>query len=155
MFTLQRMEYGKLKDILQKWPVENSDPIWAIRKAGILFEIDEFEAAYELLTVALPTIRRSIRRDSDDFSALSREGCAMQLLEIAGWERRFRNSEALGKEEKIDTQNPDWMERWKILLAKDCDIRAEWRKLCSLLETGPSDPGNGNEVREREFDTGK
>jgi len=154
MFALQRMDYRALKELLQRWPIENSDPIWAIRKAGILFEIDEFEAAYELLTVALPTIRRSIRRDSDDFSSLSREGCAMQLLEIAGWERRFRNPEAMEEDEKIDTHNPDWAARWKTLLAKDCDVRAEWQKLCSILEAEPPDPRSEKEVREREFDLG-
>jgi hypothetical protein len=155
MFALQRMDYRTLKEFLHRWPVENSDPIWAIRKAGILFEIDEFEAAYELLTVALPTIRRSIRRDSDDFSALSREGCAMQLLEIAGWERRFRSSEAIGENEKINTHNPDWAARWKTLLGKDCDVRAEWQKLCSILEAAAPDTRSGKEVREREFDIGQ
>jgi len=155
MFALQRMDYRALKGLLQSWLVENSDPIWAIRKAGILFEINEFEAAYELLTVALPTIRRSIRRDSDDFSSLSREGCAMQLLEIAGWERRFRSPEAMAKNEKIDTHNPDWAARWKTLLAKDCDVRAEWQKLCSTLVAEPPDPRSEKEIREREFDIGQ
>lgn len=154
MLKLQTMNYTELGKILQLWHVEDSDHIWGIRKAGILFEIGESEAAYALLSDTLPAIRRSIQRDSDDFAALSREGCAMQLLEIAGWEKRYIGPEERDEREKVDTHNPDWAARWKILLAADCDIREEWQKLCSMLEVEPPDPRVNRETRERGFDLG-
>lgn len=156
MFALQDMNYSALSVILQGWHVESSDHIWAIRKAGILFEVGEFGAAYDLLDVTLPAIRRSIRRDSDDFPALSREGCAMYLLEVAGWGgRHFLDSERTEKIDKVDTDNPDWKARWKTLLVKDCDIREEWQSLCAILNTEPPDPRPEKEVKEKGFDLGQ
>lgn len=153
--ALQRMDYTTARVTLDLWLVERSDHIWAIRKAGILFELGEFDAAHELLTATLPAIRRSIRRDIDDYAALSREGCAMQLIEIAEWENRYRGEDAKEEQDRNGTNNPDWQARWKTLLAKDCDIRDEWQSICAPLEVAPPDPRDTREIRKRGFDLGQ
>lgn len=79
----------------------------------------------------------------------------MQLLEIAGWEKRNIGPEKREESEKVDTHNPDWAARWKTLLVADCDIREEWQKLCSTLAAEPPDPRINREIREREFDLGQ
>ena len=107
MIAMQRMDYTTARVTLDRWLVERSDHIWAIRKAGILFEFGEFDSAHDLLTATLPAIRRSIRRDIDDYAALSREGCAMQLIEIAEWENRYRGKDAKEEQDRNGTNNPD------------------------------------------------
>jgi hypothetical protein len=183
MFSLMDMDYAALSVGMQRWHVDNSDHIWAIRKAGILFEIGDFDTAHNLLADTLPAIKRSIRRDSDDFPALSREGCAMYLLEEAGWNRQFlapekteeikklhsvnspdgiarwkRPAMAIDSNEKpkeLDSVNsPGWMTRWKTLLVNDCDIREEWKNLRATLDAEPPDPRTEKEVKERGFDLG-
>lgn len=152
MFALQDMDYTNLFNLLKRWHVENSDHIWAIRKGSILFEIEEFETAYNLLGDTLPLIRRSISRDKDDFFTLSLEGCAMYLLESAGWQRGQKEIKEI---KEIDSaNNPDWMERWKSLLVNACDIRDEWRSLCTRLNAEPPDPRTERVVKERGFDLG-
>lgn len=155
MHALQRMDYTTARDTLDLWLVGRNDHIWAIRKAGILFELGEFDAAHELLTATLPEIRRSIRRDIDDYAAFSREGCAMQLIEIAEWENRYRGEDAKEEQGQNCANNPDWQARWKTLLAKDCDIRDEWQSICAPLEVAPPDPRDTREIRKRGFDLGK
>lgn len=155
MFAIQCMDYTSARTMLPRWLVEDSDHIWAIRKAGILFELGDFDAAYELLTITLPAIRRSIRYDFNDYATLSCEGCAMQLIEIAELEKRYFGKDAQKEENKNGTKNPEWAARWKTLLANDCDIRDEWQTVCTLLETTPPDPRSNRKIRQRSFDLGQ
>lgn len=155
LLAMQRMDYTTVRVTLERWQTERSDHVWAIRKAGILFELGEFDAAHDLLTATLPAIRRSIRRDIDDYAALSREGCAMQLIEIAEWENHHRGKDSKEEQDRNGPNNPDWQARWKTLLAKDCDIRDEWQSICAPLEVAPPDPRDTREIRKRGFDLGQ
>ena len=155
LLAMQEMDYAAVRKTLARWRVDGSDHIWAIRKSGILFELGEFVDAYELLTATLPAIRRSIRRDTDDYAALSREGCAMQLIEIAEWENRHRGKDAKEELDRNGTNNPDWQARWKTLLVKDCDVRDEWQTIVARLDATPPDPRSTREIRERGFGLGQ
>ncbi|KAF0217578.1 MAG: hypothetical protein FD174_3257 [Geobacteraceae bacterium] len=155
LLSIQQMNFSRAKKLVQSWQVERSDHIWAIRKAGILFELGELDTAYELLITILPAIRRSIRRDIDDYAALSREGCAMQLIEIAEWEKRHSRADSQEDQSYNNVNNPDWAARWKTLMAKDCDIRDEWQGICAQLNAPVPDPRPNKEIRKRRFDLGQ
>nr|WP_320050343.1 SIR2 family protein [uncultured Desulfuromonas sp.] len=155
LLALQEMDYAGARKILADWRIDGSDHIWAVRKAGFLFELSAFNDAYELLAATLPAIRRSIRRDLDDVAALSREACAMQLIEIAEWNSRFQQKDDEGQQDRNQTRNPDWRARWTTLLAKGCDIRDEWQSIVAQLGAPIPQPWNIEVTSKRGFDLGR
>jgi hypothetical protein len=77
LWALARLDYDVLANHLVQWNPEKADPVWALRKAGILAEINRDQDAISLLKGALTEIRRHRRRDLDDLPALSREAWAL------------------------------------------------------------------------------
>ena len=155
MLSLQNEGYNEVEKQIQNWQLDNSDHIWAIRKAGIMLEIGDLEGAFELLTRTLPCIRRTISGNNDNIRSFSKEGCAMQLLESVEFARRLHNGENAEKKGTNETRNPEWDARWKVLQVNECDIRLEWDKLCAILDQEVPNLHEGKIFYERGFDLGK
>src|SRR5262249_31099932 len=57
LWSLARLGYGALEQHLSQWNPTRTDPVWMLRKAGILAEIDRLQDAITLLKDALTEIR--------------------------------------------------------------------------------------------------
>ena len=75
LWAIFRMDFSALAHLLADWRVEDSDPIWAVRKAAMLAESGCHDEATELVEGALETIRKSYGPDSVE--GASREGWAL------------------------------------------------------------------------------
>ena len=76
LWAVYSMDFEALEVLLRDWRVEDSDPVWMIRKAAMLWESDRNDEATELVKQALNAIR-SVRDDARSVASASREGWAM------------------------------------------------------------------------------
>lgn len=118
--------------ILKSWVPNDSDPIWAIRKAGLLTEMGHLAAAEQILSASLNSIRRATK-GRRDIANLSREGWCMALLSVV--------RDALG-----DTQADEdsrFGERWEELNEYKCNPWLDWNQFGELLNLpSPAQPVN-------------
>lgn len=63
--------------------VAGDDPVWSLRRAALLAELDDHEAAAEAIGLALRELRRRRAIDRQSLALLSREAWATFLLEAA------------------------------------------------------------------------
>ena len=76
LWAVYSMDFEALQVLLQEWRVEDSDPVWMIRKAAMLWESYRNDEATDLVKRALNAIR-SVRDDARSVASASREGWAM------------------------------------------------------------------------------
>ena len=76
LWAVYSMDFEALEALLRDWNVEDSDPVWMIRKAAMLWESDRNDEAAELVKKALNAIR-SVRDGALSVSSASREGWAL------------------------------------------------------------------------------
>ena len=76
LWAIYSMDFESLEVLLGDWQVEQCDPVWMIRKAALLRELDRRDDAAELGRRALEKIR-SIRDDDRSLAGASREGWAL------------------------------------------------------------------------------
>ncbi len=95
LWAINSMDSETVDSTLNQWSVEDCDPIWAIRKAALLREIDRHDEAGELVETALEQIR-SIEDDELSLAGASREGWALLSdLGIDNRQQRQMRSEEL------------------------------------------------------------
>jgi hypothetical protein len=80
--ALSRFQLDKVKEYLVGWPIQWSDPFWAVRKAGILAELGEARQALELSLQALREIRTRTQQTGIDYRRLSEEGWCIYQIQI-------------------------------------------------------------------------
>ena len=76
LWAVYSMDFEALEVLLRDWSVEDSDPVWMIRKAALLWESYRNNEATDLVKRALNAIR-SVRDDARSVASASREGWAM------------------------------------------------------------------------------
>ena len=76
LFAIYLMDFEMLESLLKNWQVKNCDPIWIMRKASLLFEINLDDEAKQLSNIALETIRE-MPPDEQSFAGPSREAWAL------------------------------------------------------------------------------
>ena len=76
LWAVYSLDFESLNELLDVWHVEDSDPIWMLRKAALLTEARRHDHSRPLVRTALNRIRRTFSRNSDIASA-SREGWAL------------------------------------------------------------------------------
>ena len=78
--ALYAMDFAAMSDVLEKWRTESSDPVWKMRKASILAEMNRDDEANRLIRIALNEIRQH-PSDERSLAGPSREGWALFLAE--------------------------------------------------------------------------
>ena len=116
LWAVYSMDFEALGDLLKDWQTENCDPVWMMRKAAILSEMDQKDDAIELLNHALSAIRES-PGDERSLAGPSREGWA--LLQTQAFEREFSGQ----VKKQIDA--PLAFTRWRELASLKCDASTE------------------------------
>lgn len=129
---LQGLGRGKTQGALQlvsAWRLGADDPVWALRKAGIISELGDQKQACELLEKALVQIRKTRHRDTDDIPSLSRESWALYfgLAFTHDW------LEALPR---LSEDLPRPRLRWRELAIVECDAMGEYQLIKRSLESG-------------------
>lgn len=118
LWAIYALDFERLADLVKDWQTENCDPVWMMRKAAILSEMDQKDDAIELLNHALSAIREN-PGDERSLAGPSREGWA--LLQAQTFEREFSGQ----VENQIDA--PRAFTRWRELASLKCDASTEKR----------------------------
>lgn len=113
----------KLDAILSQWIPHESDPIWAVRKAGLLAELGSIPEAHTLVSQALVALRRSAK-SKRDIASQSREGWCMKLLHLL-------NHSNLKFDDNTDSR---FRERWEELNEFRCDPWIDWGYFEAVLD---------------------
>jgi hypothetical protein len=129
---------------LQAWKLNEADPVWLLRKAGIFAELRDNRSACDILGSALIQMRRMRRRDTDDLFSLSRESWALYLA------LAYRSGRFLTGSPELPGDLPESFQRWRELGAVDCDAFSEYRALARSLERAR--PPESEATRRRGFD---
>lgn len=138
LWAVYSMNFDSISNCLDKWVTENCDPIWMIRKAGLLFETNRISDARELSTRALEIIR-GLPNDSRSVAVPSREGWSL-ALEYA----------MVPKLKPTQTELARFVGKRRELAHLKCDIYPEIQATANRLEetgknkdTPPFDIGRG------------
>ena len=110
LWAVYSLDFEKLEDLLKDWQTENCDPVWMMRKAAILFEMNQNDDAIQLLNHALSAIRENFR-DRRSLAGPSREGWALWL--------------ALAFEQGWGEPDQKLSRRWRELASLKCDASIE------------------------------
>jgi hypothetical protein len=145
LWELERLNYNAIEALLPKWNPDKTDPIWALRKAGIFAETDHDEEAVKLVQGALAQIRRYRRRDIDDYAALSREGWALWFV--------WAYTDGFPANPHLADEVSPW-DRWRALSPYDCDARSDYYSLQAELERYAPTP-NSRVTTSAGFDLGR
>jgi hypothetical protein len=129
---------------LDDWIPAHGEALWALRKAGLLAEMQDNARACALLEGTLAQIRRARRRDVDDLQSLSLEAWALFLALAYSGRGLSRRAPALSRDV------PEPFERWRALAIVDCDALSDYRELKQLVET--NEPQHPEIVEARGFD---
>jgi hypothetical protein len=94
--ALARLDLHHVAESVARWQTDHLDPLWTLRKAGLLAELGNTDEAYETGLHALTEIRRRGRRDRPDIGSLSRESWTLFFLGQFGHLRYGRRRQAAG-----------------------------------------------------------
>ncbi|MUG23252.1 SIR2 family protein [Paenibacillus macerans] len=151
LFALFSLKITELKIRLKEWPTNHSLPMWEAKRAGLIAEIGDIEAAQKLLEYSLNNIRKRLNLSpiSNNYLLISQESYVMQLLQ-------FVNMAAYGQsaEEDIDKIKDRFSERWNILKQYKCDPWNEQELFNNRLESPPTVLYGGKAIK-KEFDIGR
>ena len=118
LWAVHSMDFDKLSKLLEDWPTENCDPVWMVRKAAILYEMNRTDNAVELFDRALLAIRE-IPDDDSSVAGPSREGWALCLAWTLEWSRRSAKEHI-----EFPDEGPFHL-RWRELASLNCDAPSE------------------------------
>ena len=76
LWATYSMDYDLLNDLLDGWTVENCDPVWMLRKAALLTEVQRYDDSASLVQKAL-TLLRHENTAGRSIAGASREGWAL------------------------------------------------------------------------------
>ena len=144
--AIYSMNFRKLPSLLKNWSPENCDPIWTVRKAAILYEINRTDEAVELCERALLAIQR-IPDDGRSLAGLSREGWALWLK----WALEWSQWTTSGEREDLP-KDGSFRRRWRALASFKCDALSERDEYISAMKATAKEahaPSFDLEVRTR------
>jgi len=108
LFYLNTLDFSKVKELINRWPVDKDLPFWEIKRAAIIAEIGNFEQAEDIVEESLQEIRISQHSDAPNYELLSQEGWAMLLSKALsvnknGQQKRLLVSQYRDRWEKLST----------------------------------------------------
>jgi hypothetical protein len=125
--ALYEFDYKSLDDMLKNWNPEGCDPIWMLRKAAILVEMNRNEEARQLTNASLSAVRESLHQKKHNYEAMTREGWILYLAyELECNTSRLNN---------IVSEQPS--DRWGKLAPFLCDAPAQVQDFIGLLKEPP------------------
>lgn len=145
LWHAQFLEDDALDGVLDSWKTHNSDPVWGIRKAGLLAGAGRDVEAKAEVIAALARARRNRRGDVLDLPALSREGWGL-VLSLA-WHHNLTG----GLDGAAEARERDPWGRWEDLAPYGCDGWSEIRDLMAEMREPPPPPSR---QRVRGFEPG-
>ncbi|MHB1034794.1 MAG: SIR2 family protein [Pirellulales bacterium] len=137
LLALGRLDSQGVRSVLDEWQPDEDDPIWGLRRAAVFAEIGDAQDAMSGAEAALARIRRSLRPDTGDIAALSREGWAMRIVALLDHRER-----------------PDFRGRWEKLATYRCNPAAELELLEARLQR-PAPHERHSETEIPTFDPGR
>ncbi|MGL4423886.1 MAG: SIR2 family NAD-dependent protein deacylase, partial [Gemmataceae bacterium] len=72
LYFLERFDDVAARGAIEAWPTTTTDPMWAIRRAGMLAELGEHESAKQITKMTLNSIRQGQRVGVDSIPVYSR-----------------------------------------------------------------------------------
>ena len=156
--SLSRLQHGTIRHELLTWDVDGVDDIWSIRKAALLLEANDLEAARTLLEATLTRLRTNRTLHDTDYHQLSREGWTVYLLRSLDTRDRFDQEyhshliTTVGEKDQKST-TISWQERLNQLREVDCDPRdvIDWIELENAIPyvlSGPINVQHGFDPRQ-------
>ncbi len=112
LWSLYALDLDSLSELLDEWEVEGSDPMWMLRKAALLTEIQRYEDSGSLIQMALDSIKGE-SEGADRILSASKEG----------W--------AIGSTLSTGTRRPVFS-RWDELASLKCNA---WDEVTSIQRT--------------------
>ena len=116
------LDFQNLESSLRDWRAEGVDPVWMLRKAALLVEVNRIEEAVQLVNRTLLVIREN-PGDGRSVAGASREGWALCLVSA------FENGYRLWHADQGQVETPQsflgWDERRVELAPLKCDAFAE------------------------------
>ena len=76
LWALYSSSFQRLSELLDEWAIDNSDPIWMLRKAALLTEMRRHNESFPLIQEAINSIRKDLAGDKSIANA-SRLGWAL------------------------------------------------------------------------------
>ncbi len=145
------LKITEVKDRIKEWPVNSSLPLWEAKRAGILAEIGDINAAAKLLEQSLSNIRKQLNLSpvSNNYLLVSQESYVMQLLDYVNCSIELRNYNFEGQNENRKRFN----ERWNNLKQYKCDPWNEQNLFEIKLGHKPVPSSNNN--KKNDFDIGR
>ena len=121
LWAIYSMDFQALEVFLENWKAASTDPVWMLRKAAILIEINQVDVAVELFETAFSYIRQ-LSDDEHSVASASRESWALF------WAMAYE----MGSFWEGKTKWPDhsrFHRRWRELASWKCDAFEEKRDL--------------------------
>ena len=122
LWALYSMDFESLNRLLDNWEVLDCDPVWMLRKAALLTELNRFDESRPLVQEAL-TLIQSDSEVTRKISNSSREGWALGSMLSSS------NSRAIFR-------------RWDELSSRRCHAWDELDDINRILSPNPSDLGS-------------
>ena len=147
--ALFRFDPAEAKRLLVSWHSNDNLPFWEAKRAALMAELGEAEAAHSILETSLSAIRQQLNLDPviDDYTLVSQESVVMLLL----W--AVERGMAVKERDTEDNNLPDELsERWNELTRYRCDPRREMASLSARL--GHPSVGRRSESTTHSFDLG-
>ena len=114
LWAIYSLDFDGLNNLLDSWRVEESDPMWMLRKAALLTEIGRLDAPKSLIQTSLGQIQRNLIEERNVANA-SRYGWALGSTQT--WENR-----------------QEILRRWDELASLRCDAGTEMDTLARLIQ---------------------
>ena len=140
LWAVYSLDFEKLEDLLKDWQTENCDPVWMMRKAAILFEMNQNDDAIQLLNHALSAIREN-PEDKRNLAGPSREGWALWLALAFEWRLQETGQNRINA--------PPTFSRWRELASLKCDAFIEKHSYYQAIK------GSDTNKEKQPFDLGQ
>lgn len=147
--ALYRFDPVEAKRLVVEWQSNENLPFWEAKRAAVMAELGEGEAARSILESSLSAIRaqQSLNPVGEDYTLVSQESLVMLLLRAV--ENGMAASEpGSGASNLLD----ELSDRWNELTRHKCDPRRELESFSARLRHDPGAPGE--ESTSHEFDLG-
>lgn len=112
----------KIKECIDKWPVDMSMPYWEAKRASLIAEFDSTKEAVNILELALKEIRSrlNLSQTKNNYGLISMESYIMLLHRSVS-----RGDEIRQRSYRFET-NDSYQQRWQDLKQYDCN---PWEEL--------------------------
>ena len=153
--SLFQLDLAGVKQKLSEWNINGSLSFWEAKKAGLLAEIGEMEAAKNILTNSLTTIRNRLNLNpiTTDYSLVSQESYVMFLLQYIQGGLMIQLHDREKERDKYNQLSEQFRERWNTLQQYKCDPWNEIDLMRIVLESSPREIPK-KVTREKQFDIG-